>query len=993
MFKLFFGFFIFLSFISGQTIDPAIKKLINSQGINIGDIKNVLSPNEKNLTLQPSTVGGTNRPVIIEKNSDNSIFLKNEIGSTVNDPSTNVVSKDAQNIIAENQTKEIQKAIVEKNISEAYFGYNVFSGNPEIFQTDNLIAVDPEYTIGPGDEIIIMLWGETEIYETYFVAKDGYLFLPNVGRVFVNGLDLENLEKKLFKILKKVYSSLDDSLGPPASYFDVSLGSSVFRPLRAFVLGETSSPGAYNFKQTTSLFSSMFYFGGPNISGSLRDVKLIRDQKVVGSVDLYTFLLEGKKTNDIKIQRNDIIFLPKRLNRIKVSGDIDRALNFELKPEEDILDLIEFAGGLRPTTHLDRIRIDRILPPESRKKNSPSKTSIDIDLKDVISEKISFPLMDGDEVTFFRIDENYINVVNIQGSIKRPGRYQLSKNMNLKELILKSQGLLGNAFLERAQIIRKNKDLTESIIQINLEKAMQDDIDHNIKLFTNDVVTIFNESDMVFKTGVSILGHVNSPGDKPYYKGMKLIDLISMGGGFDNDSHLFNTYFERADLIYTNAKGEEIKLIPFRLDSVLAGNDFANHELKMGNKVRIYSYEEIFGMPPNTVKISGEVKRPGIYEVVENFRVLDLLFLAGGLKDSAFIENIYFERFDLFRLSNDKRTKNKFSYNLKEILKDNNENLNFNLLEGDEIIIYSKSNFIRKPIVNISGLIANPGSYELKNGMSLRDLIIESGGVSYEHRDLRIDIISLNPDYDIARNIPFIKVRQINIKNDFSLFKNNVEKFLLKDYDEIIIRPDPNVLTEKTVTIQGEVLYPGVYNIISYNEKVSDIIKRAGGLTNAAYPAASKFQRGNEEIKISYSKILKNPRTKYNFKVKNGDKLSVGSSSNIVEIKGAVNRPGFYQYIKGFDFDDYIQMAGGFAVNGSPFQSYVEHPDGTASKNSYLGLKKIKIMDSSIIHVPSKEEKPPFNLIDTMQKITGVFSDVTQQYLLIILLSQQIQQN
>ena len=128
--------------------------------------------------------------------------------------------------------------------------------------------------------------------------------------------------------------------------------------MRAFVLGEVSNPGAYNFKQSSSLFSSIFYFGGPNVSGSLRDIRLIRNEKVIGTIDLYNYLLEGKKTDDISLQRNDIIFIPKRLNRVKVSGDINRQLYFELRQNEGLIDLIEFAGGLRPTTHLDRVRVE-----------------------------------------------------------------------------------------------------------------------------------------------------------------------------------------------------------------------------------------------------------------------------------------------------------------------------------------------------------------------------------------------------------------------------------------------------------------------------------------------------------------------------------------------------------------------------------------------------------------------------------------------------------
>ena len=214
---------------------------------------------------------------------------------------------------------------------EEYFGYNVFRGNPELFQKSTLGPVDPNYLIGPGDEVIIMLWGETEFHKGYSVTKDGYLFINNLGQVFVNGLTLEKLEKKLFILLKKVYASLDPKNQVATTFFDVSLGSLVLKPLRIFVLGDVDQPGAYAVKNETTLFSALYYFNGPSIDGSLRDIKLIREEKEVSSIDFYDYLLLGKKTNDIRLQRDDVIFIPPRGKTVKLAGEINKPFYFELK--------------------------------------------------------------------------------------------------------------------------------------------------------------------------------------------------------------------------------------------------------------------------------------------------------------------------------------------------------------------------------------------------------------------------------------------------------------------------------------------------------------------------------------------------------------------------------------------------------------------------------------------------------------------------------------
>ncbi|MBT6516124.1 MAG: hypothetical protein HOK59_00130, partial [Candidatus Marinimicrobia bacterium] len=192
-----------------------------------------------------------------------------------------------------------------------YFGYDIFARDPALFQATSVGAVDPNYLIGPGDEIIVMLWGETQFRQVLTVDREGFVFIPEIGQVFVNGLNLNLLESKLFRVFSQSYASLNPQGRTPTTFLDVSLGN--LRPLRIQVLGEVAQPGAYTVSPSASLFSALYYFNGPTTRGSLRDIQLIRGGKKIASIDFYDYLLTGKKPKDQKLQLDDVIFIPRRL--------------------------------------------------------------------------------------------------------------------------------------------------------------------------------------------------------------------------------------------------------------------------------------------------------------------------------------------------------------------------------------------------------------------------------------------------------------------------------------------------------------------------------------------------------------------------------------------------------------------------------------------------------------------------------------------------------
>ena len=501
------------------------------------------------------------------------------------------------------------KDVNNEEASIFYFGYNTFNDEYQSFQKFQDFSIDPNYVIGPGDEVVIMLWGQTEVNKSYIISKEGYIFVENLGQVFVNGLTLKKLENKLFKLLSKVYSSLNNKNNDASTFFDVSLGSTLLKPIRAFVSGNLINPGAYNFSPNTTLFSSLFHFGGPSIEGSLRDIHLIRNGKKIASIDFYDFLLSGEMRNDIKIQNNDVIHIPARGKSVNVKGEISRPAIYELSSENGILDLIEMAGGLLSTTAYDRVKVERIINPKNKNYNDLGRKIIDINLNEIFNSNNDFSLNDGDDIQFFKVPVDYKNFVRVEGSVKRRGNYSLTQGMRVIDLIEQAGGLKGDAFLKKAYITRQNTDLTNSLLDVDLSQVLKNDSLANIVLQNKDVLMVYNTTLLTYRDGVSISGHVINPGIKSFRNNMTLYDLIFEAGGFENKMHIKKTFLERAELFRLKEDGISYDLIYFNLEEVLNGFGLANEFLKMGDKVNIYSNEDVLGRQKENSNCIGVCKK------------------------------------------------------------------------------------------------------------------------------------------------------------------------------------------------------------------------------------------------------------------------------------------------------------------------------------------------------------------------------------------------
>jgi protein involved in polysaccharide export with SLBB domain len=785
----------------------------------------------------------------------------------------------------------------------SYYGYQIFQGDPGVFQASTFGAVDPNYNIGPGDQIIVMLWGEFQFRQEFTIDREGYVFVPEVGQVFVNGLNLETLEKKFFQILSKVYSTLKPVTGKPTTFMDISLGN--LRPLRIIVLGEVGQPGAYSVSPSTSLSSSLYYFRGPTTFGSLRDIRLLRKNKLIGSIDFYDYLLSGKAPDDLRLQLDDIVFIPPRGKTVAISGEINRPAIYELRDNEGLQDLIEIAGGLRITTYMNRAQIDRVVAPENRAELGMDRMLVDVDLSTILSSKQDYPLQDGDRVNLFSILDLRENTVTINGAVVRPGTYDYGAGLTLRDLILRADSLVGDAYLERADVVRINPDFTEKLLKLDLQAAIAEEAEHNLLLQPMDRVRIYGLTEMVARQFVSITGYV---------------------------------------------------------------------------------------------------QKPGRYPLRENMNLYDLVFSSGGLADDEWLEQVYMERADLIRLDKDNITSRVIPFNLGELI-NNPQNLtdSWALEAGDLVRIYDKKIFNVARAISIDGSVRKSGTYILKSNMTVKDLILEAGGVSenvyrYKIEVARIDPMNLN-------NNEYAQILTLDMSNDFSL--SNIQyqsrsnpgmltvkrnEFELAPYDRISIRPDPNFSLQRTVTINGEINYPGVYTLTHPNETVANIIRRSGGLNDEAYPLASILIRNGQEIKVSIADIIKNERSKDNFELLNGDEIIINAHPNIVIMEGEVNTPGNYKYYGNKNLREYIKIAGGLTVNAEKQEIRVTHPDGT-SRQLKPFMPSPRVYDGSVITVGTEEETEPLDKTEFAKEVASIISDFLQIYISLALLWQTANSN
>ena len=576
------------------------------------------------------------------------------------------------------------------------FGSELFTSKSLSFEPNQNMPTPPNYILGPGDQLDINVYGVQQFGYSATLSKNGTVNIPNVGEVFLSGLAFEAAKNKLQKQIGRIYSTLASN----GSKLSVSVSN--YRTILVTIIG-AQQPGNYRLSAMSSIYNALHVAGGPSDIGSYRKIELIRNNKVIRTIDLYRFLTKGDQSDNVSLTDNDVIRIPSYDARITLEGEIKRPGIFEVINGENLQNVINYASGFTENAYKNRILVKQ-------------KTSTELKVTDLNETTFgAYVPKSGDLISVDKILDRYENRVQIKGAVYRPGEYSLplSGTMTIKDLVLKADGVAENVFLSKASLVRQKEDLTKEYISFNLQAALNGDAAANMTLQKEDIVMVFFNQELLDSYKISIDGEVRKPGTYGFVAGMTLYDLLLESEYFtDKAASTVTVFRNKKDTTY-NPKDQE-KIVSFNL-TIDPKNPEAAAAFVMEAQDQVVVRRIVTFETPQMVTLSGEVLYPGGYAIVKKEeRVLDFINRAGGLSDEADKEAIKVVRNGL-----------NIPIDWKAINRNPNRSRNLVLQPGDVIQIPNKSY-----TVTISGSVMFTTEVPYKKGKGVKYYINNSGGTT-----------------------------------------------------------------------------------------------------------------------------------------------------------------------------------------------------------------------------------------------------------------------
>ena len=504
------------------------------------------------------------------------------------------------------------------------FGQDIFRNQNISFFQKALDAKAPEnYKVGSGDEISISVWGYNDFSETLEVDERGYISPSSYGRIYVKGLTFKNMRS----ILKKKFSSFFDMKN---SEIDVVLSYS--RVITVNIIGEVYNPGSYTIPAINTAFNALISAGGPTQIGSVRNIYIKRDGVTIDSLDIYKFLFDPLKTNDIYLRDGDYLFVPPANNVVELNGAIKRPYTYEVKKEETVGDLIKYSGGFTSTAFKDIITLKRL--------DYNNIRVYDINQKDLFIEKVK----DGDEIIVNQISNKLSNLVTVDGDVGVSGDYEFKENEKLLELLERSKCITNKTFLDKVYIIRENQDRTKSHLSINLKEILENPSHKdNITLQEFDIVRVLSIDDFNDDFEISVKGAVRKPGNFYFGSGMNLQAALILSGGLTQQAQ--GSRVEVSRIMEYDISSNKLKPRRTIVKNIKIGNDLVLSD--NAEEFILQPYDQIFVRynpnfePAVNVTILGEVEYPGTYSILrKNEKVSSLIDRSGGLTNYAYLDGV-----------------------------------------------------------------------------------------------------------------------------------------------------------------------------------------------------------------------------------------------------------------------------------------------------------------------------------------------------------------
>ncbi|MFK8040885.1 MAG: SLBB domain-containing protein [Congregibacter sp.] len=830
------------------------------------------------------------------------------------------------------------------------FGYSIFNRSPSTFAPVEGIPVPADYRIGPGDNIVIQLFGKRNVQYNLVVTREGKILIPEFGPVTVGGMNFDDAETLITEGFEQ------RMIGARAV---VTMGK--LRTIQVRLAGDVKQPGIYTIGGLSSLIDALLTTGGVAETGTLRDIQLIRGGKVVTRLDLYELLLAGKSDSDAFLRHNDTIFVPSIGDIVYVGGEVQRPAIYELRGETTLKTVLNMAGGMLPTASLEESLIERI-------QQGGSRTVIDFQSRTKAASAstiLATQMRSGDVLRILPLEDRLDAVVVLDGHVERPGAYQFEPGMRISSLLRGTETLLPGVDMNFALIEREDRQsLQSSVIYISPKASLQDPgSESDYLLQSRDRIRLFrvNEdragalaalSDKLVRQStdpraaelLELRGAVRHRGQFPLDQNARLLDALSIGGGLISGGDYNHGVIARTELPSLQLKTLAFSVAAAQLDP----ESDANPELKAGDRLYFLGEDSVrsqllgeetqrlkeqarFGEVERVVSILGEVLSPGEYPLLEGMRASDLLCTARGLS----------RRADGLSMQLSRRNTT-------------DETLQHEALNTRELM------------------------------MLCADL----------HRAQRNELSATEESAFYTR------------------YSNDAINPALAPRDQLAVSLQTGWSETASITLRGEIMKPGVY-AIGPNETLCEVLERAGGLTQTAYAFGAEFTRKSvldiqqetlDElhdqlddlmVELSLSHSFRNDeksshewagkqdtlrviqqleraeatgrmvvdldrvqrcRSRDALALENGDELMVPRIPNHVQVAGQVYVATSHLYDEERSIKDYVELSGGSTVLGRVDHTYVIQANGEVlnlkGKRSSRTIARKNVMPGARIYVP-----------------------------------------
>lgn len=499
------------------------------------------------------------------------------------------------------------------------FGFSLFRNNKLSFNPNLNLPTPQNYNLGAGDQLLIDIYGASQMRYDLRINSEGTVFIPNVGPINLGGLSVEAATSRLKSTLSNIFSGLSGA--SPNTFLQFRLGN--IRTIQVAMVGEVFAPGNYTLSSFSTVFNALYASGGVTENGSMRAIKVYRNNRLAATVDVYDFLINADQSQNIRLQDNDVIMVSPVEKRVEIQGPLRRPGLFEIVQDESLQDLINFAGGFTSMAYPSRAIVYR---------------TTDKELKIENIERVEFSTFrprQGDNFIFGEILTRYENRVQITGALMRPGTFAVTEGMKINDLIKKAEGLREDAFLNRASLYRTKPDFSLEIVAVNIGAIVRGE-EQDIVLQREDVLNIPSIYDLQEEYYVKISGEINNPGSFAFGENMRVSDLVLKAGGFTEAA--MATQIEVVRRVRDDVSGKLAEIIPVSIDKDLKMN-------AEGSDLVLMPFDHVLirrspgYQREKMVRVEGEVYYPGEYALAKaDERISDLLKRSGGINPFAYVK-------------------------------------------------------------------------------------------------------------------------------------------------------------------------------------------------------------------------------------------------------------------------------------------------------------------------------------------------------------------